>query len=210
MSVDEASLIASVRRGDAAAWEQLIAEYEGRLHAFAVSRLHDESAAEDIVQEAFLGFLVSLPNYDEATSLESFLFAITAHKLTDALRKSGRRPMLSLMPSTESQAGHEVPATTRRASSMARSVEHRVAQKKVLSDCLRQLIRSWLSRGEFERLECIEMLFVLGWQNKAVASRLGLSEQAVANHKDFTIRKLREAAAAARLRDVDLIDTVLK
>lgn len=210
MSVDDAQLLGAVRRGESSAWEQLISRYEGRLHAFVNSRLHDASLAEDVVQEAFLGFLVSLPNYDDQTPLETFLFAITAHKLTDALRKTGRRPLLSLMPATESQPGHEPPAAVRKASSMARSAEHRVAQQKVLGDCLRQLIHSWLSRGEFERLECVELLFVLGWPNKAVATRLGLSEQAVANHKDFTIRKLKDAAAAARLRDVDLLDEALR
>jgi len=205
MSGDDTTLLAGIRRGDETAWEQLIARYQGRLLAFVKNRLNDSAAAEDVVQEAFLGFLVSLPNYDEATPLESFLFAITAYKLTDALRRSGRRPMFSLVAASESQAGNEPAGRARKASSMARSAEHHVAQQKVLGDCLRELIRTWLSRGEFERLECIELLFVLGWTNKAVAIKLGLSEQAVANHKDFTIRKLKQAAAAARLRDIDLI-----
>jgi RNA polymerase sigma-70 factor, ECF subfamily len=203
MSDDEAQLVADVRRGEPAAWERLIAKYEGRLLAFVSSRLHDESNAEDVVQEAFLGFLISLPNYDEATPLEAFLFSITAHKLTDVLRRTGRRPMLSLMPSTDSQSGHEPVSRDRKASSLARSNEYKVAQQKVIVDCLRGLIQSWFSRGEFERLECMELLFVRGWSNKDVAAKLGISEQSVANHKDFTVRKLKAAAAAAKLRDVD-------
>ncbi len=203
MSDDEAKLLAEVRRGEPAAWERLIAKYEGRLLAFVRSRLQDESTAEDVVQEAFLGFLVSLPNYDEATPLEAFLFSITAHKLTDVLRRTGRRPMLSLIPATDSQPGHEPASRDRKASSLARSNEYKVSQQKVLVDCLRGLIQSWFSRGEFERLECIELLFVRGWSNKDVAAKLGLSEQAVANHKDFTVRKLKAAAADAKLRDVD-------
>ena len=151
MSDDEAKLLADIRRGEPAAWERLIARYEGRLLAFVRSRLHNESAAEDVVQEAFLGFLVSLPNYDEATPLEAFLFSITAHKLTDVLRRTGRRPMLSLIPSTDSQPGHEPVSRDRKASSLARSNEYKVAQQKVLVDCLRGLIQSWFSRGEFER-----------------------------------------------------------
>ncbi|WP_397568552.1 RNA polymerase sigma factor [Schlesneria sp. T3-172] len=203
MSDDEASLVQEVRQGTAAAWEQLIARYEGRLLAFVRSRLQDDTAAEDVVQEAFLGFLVSLPNYNESTPLEAFLFSITAHKLTDVLRRNGRRPLLPLIHSSESQAGNEPADRGRKVSSMARSQERSVAQRRVLSDCLKGLIHSWLSRGEFERLECVELLFVLGWSNKRVAEKLGISEQAVANHKDFTVRKLKEAAAAARLRDVD-------
>lgn len=203
MSDDDASLLAGVRSGDASAWERLIARFEGRLLAFARSRLQDEAAAEDVVQEAFLGFLTSLPNYDAATPLESFLFAITAHKLTDVLRRTGRRPALSLVAGNSSQSGIEPVALQRKASSMARSREHQVIEQRVLGDCLRSLIQSWYSRGEFERLECIELLFVLGWPNKETANRLGISEQAVANHKSFVIGKLKEAATVARLRDVD-------
>ena len=44
---------------------------------------------------------------------------------------------------------------------------------------------------------------MLGWPNKEVSSELGISEQAVANHKSFVVGKLKEAALAAKLRDVD-------
>lgn len=203
MSDDDASLLIGVRQKDARAWEALIARFQGRLLAFARSRLHDEAAAEDVVQESFLGFLMALPNYDETTPLESFLFAIAAHKLTDALRRAGRRPSLALMLGTASQPGSEPAGRDRKASSMARSRESRVGEQKVLYDCLHGLIQSWFSRGEFERLQCVELLFVLGWNNKEVATKLGLSEQAVANHKSYVVGKLKSAAAAAKVADVD-------
>lgn len=203
MADDDAPLLIGVRGGDPAAWEKLIARFEGRLQAFARSRLRDASAAEDVVQEAFLGFLVALPNYDESTPLESFLFAITAHKLTDTLRRKGQRPALSLMAGNGLQSGNEPVGRDRKASSMARSRENRVGEQKVLSECLRELIQSWFSRGEFERLQCVELLFVLGWSNRDVAAKLGLSEQAVANHKSHVVAKLKAAAVAAKLREVD-------
>ena len=213
MADEDASLLTGVRRGEAVAWERLIARYEGRLMAFVEQRLGDRAAAEDVVQEAFLGFLTALPNYDEQTPLESFLFAIAAHKLTDVLRRKGRRPALSLVLRDDSSGGaephsgraaHREPAgRERKASSMARSTERRVVVERVLGDSLRGLIQSWYSRGEFERLQCVELLFVLGWSNKDVAARLSLSEQAVANHKSFVVGKMKEAAATARLRDLD-------
>ena len=42
--------------------------YEGRLLAFVDRRLHDRAASEDVVQETFIGFLNSLPNYDETAN----------------------------------------------------------------------------------------------------------------------------------------------
>lgn len=197
-------LVQRVRRGDSAAWEQLIARYEGRLLAFADSRLHNRAAAEDVVQEGFMGFLVSLPNYDETTPLESWLFTITAHKLTDHLRREGRRPTIPLLPPDSQSGTREPPGNARRASSLLQSGERKTVEKKVIANCLRELIEQWQSQGEWERLHCMELLFVLGWPNKDVAERLGISEQAVANHKHFVVGKLKDAATQARLRHFDL------
>lgn len=196
-------LVQSVRRGDSGAWEQVIARFEGRLLAFVDSRLRNKAASEDVVQEAFMGFLISLPNYDESTPLETWLFTITAHKLTDYLRREGRRPTIPLMIPDEDGAVREPAGHARRASSMMRSGERKTVEKKVIGDCLRELILQWLERGEIERLQCMELLFVLGWSNKAAAERLGISEQAVANHKHFVVSKLKDAAKRARLRNFD-------
>ncbi|HEU5115557.1 MAG TPA: RNA polymerase sigma factor, partial [Isosphaeraceae bacterium] len=83
----EKLLIRQVRDGHEPAWNNLIERYEGRLLAFVDSRLHDRAASEDTVQETFIGFLTSLPHYDENRDLEAYLFSIAAHKLTDHLRK---------------------------------------------------------------------------------------------------------------------------
>lgn len=199
----ESLLIASVRKGNEEAWQELIARYEGRLLAFVDSRLRNRTASEDIVQDTFLGFLVSLPNYDDATPLETYLFSIAAHKLTDVLRRKGRRPTIPLLVQDSQGEWSEPVGSDRRASSMAQSRERRVAEEKVIADCLRSLISEWKVGGELERLQCIELLFVLGWANKSVAERLAISEQAVANHKHFVVTKLKEAAKKARLRNFD-------
>src|ERR671931_84001 len=88
-------LVQQIRQGDPRAWDQLIARYEGRLLAFVDRRLHDRAASEDVVQETFIGFLNSLPNFDERRELQMYLFTIASHKLTDHLRRLGRHPLKS-------------------------------------------------------------------------------------------------------------------
>ena len=200
-------LIDRVRAGEEDAWAEFIARYEGRLLAFADSRLRNRARAEDVVQEAFVGFLTSLPNYDPAQSLEAWLFAITAHKLTDALRREGRRPTVPLFPSSAGDSGpgsREPAGRARVASSMARSREGRDAQAALIERTLRDLIAGWKAGGEWERLMCGELLFVLGLPNKEAAARLAITEQAVANHKYFIVSKLKAAAKNSKLRDADL------
>lgn len=205
MPADETDrlLVKRIRSGDSEAWEECISQYEGRLLAFVESRLRNRSTSEDVVQETFMGFLISLPNYDEGTPLESYLFSIAAHKLTDVLRREGRRPALPLIISDSSAGMPEPVGRARHASSLMRSHERKTTEEFILADALAALITLWKDKGEFERLQCIELLFVLGWSNKDAARRLNISEQAVANHKHFVIGKLKEAATRARLRDVD-------
>src|SRR5438067_13280452 len=86
-------LIQQIRQGDSRAWEGLIARYEGRLLAFVERRIRDRAASEDVVQETFVGFLNSLPNFDDRRELQTYLFTIASHKLTDHLRRTGRHPL---------------------------------------------------------------------------------------------------------------------
>lgn len=184
----ELNLISRIRQGDELCWQQVIELFEGRLLAFAKSRVGNQSLAEDIVQDTFVGFLTSLPNYDEKqTSLESFLFRITAYKITDALRKQGRRPNIQINDEDPPLLGE-----ARKASSMARSKERGSEKREILKNILDQLISQWKTEQNYDRLKCCELLFVRGWTNKKVAVALNLTEQQVANHKQSVIQKLKK------------------
>jgi RNA polymerase sigma-70 factor, ECF subfamily len=195
----ETLLIGQVRSGDASAWRLLIERYEGRLLAFVDSRLRDRAASEDVVQETFIGFLTSLPHYDEKRDLEAYLFSIAAHKMTDHLRKQGRRPIDQFGSDDHGRPLEEVPGDGRPASSIARSGERRNAEERLLTEALGGLVREWIGRGEFDRLRCLELLIVKGWANKDVAAYLGLTEQAVASYKFQTVARLKEMARRAGL-----------
>src|SRR5438309_186938 len=117
-------LVQQIRQGDQRAWEGLIARYEGRLLAFVPRRLHDRGAREGVVQETFIGFLNSLPNYDEGRELQTYLFTIASHKLTDYLRRSGRHPLRTLSDSP-SDLLHQQLDQHPAASSIARGQERR-------------------------------------------------------------------------------------
>lgn len=185
-------LVQSIQSGDEQAWMDLINRYEGRLLAFVESRVRNRATSEDIVQEAFIGFLNSLPNYDPRRPLESYLFSICAYKLTDHLRREGRRPTISLSQNERDESSSPwqlVSGDARMASSIARSGERRQIEEDAIVDALKTQIAKWKEQGDWNKLKCIEMLFVLGSGNKETASQLGLSEQQVANFKfDFIAR----------------------
>jgi RNA polymerase sigma-70 factor (ECF subfamily) len=186
----DAYLVQQIRDGDSDAWQSLIDRYEGRLMAFTDSRIRNRATSEDIVQEAFVGFLVSLPNYDGGRPLESYLFSICAYKLTDHLRREGRRPSIQMHGrGSDGDRQIEPAGGDRVASSIARSVERKAIEEAAVRDAIAEQIQRWKSGEGWQKLQAIELLYVCGKPNKAVASELNLSEQQVANYKsDFQIR----------------------
>ena len=64
---------------------------------------------------------------------------------------------------------------------------------------LRELVRGFQQRGEYARIQVLELLFVKGWPNYQVAEHLGVSEQQVANYRFAAVKKLTEAMRAAGL-----------
>lgn len=195
-------MIEQIRAGDAAAWQALIDRYEGRLLAYAESRIRNRAASEDIVQEVFVGFLTSLPNYDVSRPLESYLFSICAYKLTDHLRREGRRPSIQMHPRSSGSAGgsREPAGSARGASSIVRSGERRRIEAAVIEKAMREQIDHWKDDQQWTKLRVIESLIVRGMSNQQVAEQNGLSPQQVANLKsDFQTR----LKAIIRRQDLD-------
>jgi len=192
MSSADQLFVERIRTGDAPAWEEFIARYEGRLLAYVEGRLRDRSAAEDIVQETFIGFLNSLPNYDSRRSLESYLFSIAAHKLTDHLRRTGRRPAVPLGGGSLEASEWDVPGRERAASSLFQSGERKALEESALVAALQDQVERWRTRGEWQKLMCAELLIVRGWANKEAAGELGVSEQQVANWKYEFIARMNQ------------------
>ena len=185
-------LVQRIRQHDADAWSELIARYEGRLLAFVEGRVRQRDMAEDIVQETFVGFLKALPNYDVRRPLEGYLFSICAYKLTDHLRREGRRPAIRLATRDDSNGSWDVPGTDRAASTIARSAERRDLEEKALAEAIQQQVSHLRERGEWTKLKCVELLFVGGWANKDAAKVLRITEQQVANFKFDFLARLRK------------------
>jgi RNA polymerase sigma-70 factor (ECF subfamily) len=183
-------LVTRIRGGEPDAWNELIERFEGRLLAFVEGRLGRRTAGEDVVQETFLGFLTSLPNFENSRPLESYLFSIAAHKLTDHLRREGRRPTLPMTVGSSSSQW-EPPDSGRPVSSLLRSGERKHLEEDAIVAALAEQIERLRSRGEWEKLACLELLFVRGWANRDVAAKLNMSEQRVANFKFEFISRLR-------------------
>jgi RNA polymerase sigma-70 factor (ECF subfamily) len=197
-------LVQTIRAGGpqaSQAWDELVERYDGRLAAYIRRRLRDAALVDDTVQETFIGFLNSLANYDDRRELQTWLFTIASHKVTDQLRKSGRKPMNTGNDANDDQLAQSVDQKQRAASSIARNQEQIELEVSAVSRALRELIEGFRTKGDYTRIQVLELLFVKGWANKQVAAHLSVTEQQVANYRFAAVKKLSEAMRAAGLPD---------
>jgi RNA polymerase sigma factor (sigma-70 family) len=192
-------LLDQIRQGSADGWRQFVARYQGRLLAFAQSRLRRESDAEDAVQDTFIQFFRALPTFREMASLETFLFSILRRKLIDRFR--GRRMNVCSLQELSGVSGDDSDPTDRLASPTptaswyASNDERQGAQRSALSSALGELIDR-LKHGEKLRdLQIVEMLFYGRLRNQEIARITGIDEKRIALIKHRFLKDAREHVA---------------
>jgi RNA polymerase sigma-70 factor, ECF subfamily len=198
----ERLLVQTIKTGGDAgdmAYRQLIDDYEGRLRAYVRRRLHDPGTVDDVVQEVFIGFLRGVQNYDENKSLQTWLFSIASYKVTDQLRRMGRRQAHTGIDSDDETLDREADARQRAASSIARSQEQMDLEARAIRQGLTEIIQDFQRQGKHHRVLVLELLFVKGMPNWEVAEKLDLTEQDVANYRFAAVRKLTATMKAAGL-----------
>jgi RNA polymerase sigma-70 factor, ECF subfamily len=192
MTSPDKLLVQQIRDGGEDAWQTLIDTYEGRLTAFVRRRLTQASAVEDIVQETFIGFLTSIPNFDDSRPIQGFLFTICAFKLTDHLRREGRRPTIPINANNSSDGAMQLAGEDRKASAIFRSEERKGIETVVLAEIIDQLIQAYKIQQDWIKISTLELLFLRGMKNKDVAGKLDISQQVVASTKFEFIDKIKK------------------
>jgi len=92
----DAALMLRVKRGDRAAFAELVDKYKQPVMNFIFRRLRDETESEDLAQNVFLQVYKSRARYKQTAKFSTWLFTI-AHNLTlNELRRRSRHPAESL------------------------------------------------------------------------------------------------------------------
>ncbi len=184
-------LIQEIRSGADDAWMRFVDRFGGRLQAFVRKKIRDSATVEDIVQDTFIGFINSLPNFDESRPIDSFLFTICRYRIIDHFKKTGRRPDMSSLTTADSQQQIELPDAIRGASTIYRSGERRRAEEDALLKILQQEVALLIENEAWIKLACLELLFVSSTPNKEIAKLLQLSQPQVASFKHEFIDKIK-------------------
>lgn len=213
-------LLDAVRRGDERGWPQLVERYQGRLLAFARSRVRNATDAEDLVQEAFIGLLRGLERFRGDSSLETYLFSILRRRIIDSRR--GKAASLCLLRDTlrggrddDSGPGPEarLASSDPTASQYARNEEQHGEMHTALAEAIAELVRGYKESLNFRDLQVVELLFYAQLKNAEVAQSVGVEDGHVATIKHRSLARIRkhllDQSAGSQQGAVDPPDALL-
>ena len=184
--VDDAMLIREAQRGNRAAFEELIRQYDHAVLRLALHLTGSEPDAQDIYQEAFLKAYRSVGRFRFECSFYTWLYRIVTNLCLDHLRKRKVRR-------EESPVAHTESGTL--------DFMQMVPEERVDGDPQRHLMSRELGRRIGEVLRGFtpreRMVFELrhyqGMRLKAIGEVLGTSEEAAKNCLFRATQKMRQA-----------------
>jgi RNA polymerase sigma-70 factor, ECF subfamily len=100
----DAVLMLRVKRGDRAAFAELVEKYKQPLFNFVFRTLRDEIETEDVAQNTFLQVWKSRARYQRTAKFSTWLFTIARNLCLNEIRRRSRHPAESL---EETHAEHD-------------------------------------------------------------------------------------------------------
>ena len=104
---DESDLVARLRGGDEEAFEALVSKYHGSLLRLAMSFVSERSAAEEVVQETWLGVIRGLSSFEGRSSLKTWIFRILTNQAQTRGKREARSIPFSALKDPQSESDYE-------------------------------------------------------------------------------------------------------
>ena len=170
---DDLGLVNLARRGELAAFEELVARHRDKVYARAFSLTRNEDAAMDLSQEAWVRGWQRLAQFQGEAGFATWMTRIVINVCLDHLRKQKRQRTDSLEALAEENDGLEPPVTVVTENPTA-GLE-RAELRQVIDAALGQLSeehRTVLVLHEFEDMEYKDIAQATGCSLGTVMSRL--------------------------------------
>jgi RNA polymerase sigma factor (sigma-70 family) len=176
-------LVRAVVGGDTAAFAVLYDRYGGRAYSLARRVCVDEGLAEDVVQEAFLGFWRAPDRFDpQRGRFSTWLLTLVHHRAVDAVRRQSAATRRTV-PSSE---GAEEP-----------SAAGAGADQDALASVEAGQLRDALGRLPDDQRSALALAYFGGFTQREIAVRLGVPLGTVKSRMFTGIRRLRDLLGPA-------------
>jgi RNA polymerase sigma-70 factor (ECF subfamily) len=174
-------LLARLQKGESEWFGPLVKRYQRELYGYLRRYLGDDALAEDVFQNTFLQVYQKLEQFEQGRSVRPWLYAIATHQAIDALRRSARRPSVSLdHAGNGAEPNGEVGPLDWLAADEPEPLANVTAEERrdlvrAGLDTLPESLRSTVLLSYFQGLKYREIAEVLGIPVGTVKSRLHLA-----------------------------------
>ncbi|HSW09304.1 MAG TPA: sigma-70 family RNA polymerase sigma factor [Bacillota bacterium] len=183
-------LVSAAKRGDRAAFGELVRRYERKVYNLAYRYAGNSDDAADLAQEAFLKAFCALGTFRGRSAFSTWLYRVTANVCLDALRGRQRRRTLSL---DQAPPGREGDREWELADPRA-DLEEQVQRREVQSAVHRAIGRL----GPEHRLVVV-LRDLQGFSYQEISRILGLNLGTVKSRLNRARLALRDELAGAEL-----------
>lgn len=179
----DAALVASLRAGEAAAFEQFVRLYGGRMLVVARQILVSDDDAQDAVQEAFITVFRSIGSFEGKSRLSTWLHRVVVNAALMRLRSKKRKREQSiddLLPTFIEDGHQKNPGPAWNQTALA-GIERQETQAAVRA-CIDQLpddYRTVLLLRDIQELDTAAVAELLGISEGNVKVRLHRARQAL-------------------------------
>jgi RNA polymerase sigma-70 factor, ECF subfamily len=190
--VDDTQLIRGAQLGDAAAFEELVRQYDRAVLRLAVHLTGSQEDGQDIYQEAFLRAYINIGSFRFECSFYTWIYRIVTNLCLDHLRKRSSR--YRDLTTTISSDGEEEQVLDRIPDQRAGASPERNMASRELRVCI---VRAMQRLSPRERV-VFELKHYHGLRLRTVAGILNTSEGTIKNTLFRATHKLRLQLAAVR------------
>ncbi len=176
-STDE-ELLSQFCLGQTDSFGALVRRYERELYGYLVRYLGDRDLADDVFQNTFLQLYTKAGTYESGRPVRPWLYTIATHQAIDAMRRNGRRQVLSLDQARDEQPDGEVKSLLEmiesRSPGPADNVQGKEQQEQVRNsvDRLPEFLRQVVVLAYYQGLKYREIADILEIPVGTVKSRL--------------------------------------
>ena len=165
----DSTLVQRTLAGEAAAFEELVERYQGRLFALARHYTRNAVDIEDMVQDTFLKAYRRLESFDHRSSFYTWIYRIGTNTILDVLKRRGRSPIRAV--EDPEVIGEVAPVEAPTPTAELEASELSEVTRKVLDE-LPEIFKAVLVMREFDGLAYQEIADTLGISIGTVESRL--------------------------------------
>ena len=185
VSADEKTLIARLRCGDESAFAGLVAQHHRLLMRVARTYVSDDTVAEEVVQETWLGVLRGLESFEGRCSLKTWIFQILINRAITRGQREARTIPFSALAASEMEDSHPAVDPSRFAGPDSDYPNHWATAPQQWDMTPEQLLLSGECRAHLERAiaalppaqrQVITLRDIQGWDSKEVCNALQISE----------------------------------